>query len=145
MCASQMKLVRAFIPVWQHNISWNVKIAFRTKFPFLLPAVMTSHKGSRPYCSDLSRSGAFDCYFLAIIPAFTREGRTHSRQPHVKVGFGQHRKFLSLGLCPHIFCGLHLGSNASTSMNLIWFPEVGAWIITLYLDKLSYGALSHLI
>lgn len=70
---------------------WNVKTAFRTKFPFLLPSVMMPLKSCRPY-SDLSRPGVFNCYFLPAVSTFTWEWRTHSRPLHIKDLFNRQRE-----------------------------------------------------
>lgn len=93
MCVAQIK------PVTQLGLSsqfdnikfWNVKAAFRTKFPFLLPSVMMSLKSCRPY-SDLSRPGVLNCYFPPAASPFTWEWRTHSRPRHVKDLFSRQRE-----------------------------------------------------
>lgn len=113
MCISQFKPANQLgLSSQFDNIKfWKVKTAFRTKFPFLLPAVMMALKSCRPYCSDLFRSGAFNCCFLPVSPNFTWEGRTHSRSPHAKDLVSRQKDFLQLRLCPHILCGLQLGSK----------------------------------
>lgn len=127
MCVSQIK------PVTQLGLSsqfdnikfWNVKTAFRTKFPFLLPSVMMSLKNCRPY-SDLSRPGVFNAYFLPAVSTFTWEWRAHSRPLHIKDLFSRQRgkkprktkKLCSAGVFnPHILCGLQPGSKKVTKTN----------------------------
>lgn len=150
MCVSQIK------PVTQLRLSslfdnvkfWNVKTAFRTKFPFLLPAVMTSLKSCRPYCSDLSRSGAFDCYFLPVIPTFTWEGRTHSRPPHVKDLFSRQRKTFFNWDCAHTRCVTKANiSSTATIYCHLRSPDIDTWIIAtslfrppiIFVKKCSYA------